>query len=152
MPPAPVNRSRTRNIDVSAAPTSTTKMTGFLASVTGFSLTKDSFNARPAISVSNKGRARANFLGRSEVKSSPTGLGGVIFGGVMVVDMELEQLSLMHQVMLYHGPERKRGKERQSADDDNSAHQQPNEQRSVGRESPAGGGDPFLGGQASGRG
>src|ERR1700683_4700760 len=86
-PPAPVKRSRTRKIEVSAAPTSTTKMTGFLASVTGFSLTKDSFKARPAISVSNNGLARASFLGRSEVRSSAAGFGGVILGGVIVVDM-----------------------------------------------------------------
>jgi len=78
-------------------------------------------------SVSNNGLARASFLGRSEVRSSVAGLGGVILGGVIVLDMELEQLSLMHQVMLHNRPERKRGKERQSAHDDNGADQQPDE-------------------------
>ena len=43
---------------VSAAPTSTTNITGFFASVTGFSLTKDARIARPTISGSNNGRAR----------------------------------------------------------------------------------------------
>ena len=51
---------------VSAAPTSTTNITGFFASVTGFSLTNDSLMARRTISGSNSGRARASFLGRSE--------------------------------------------------------------------------------------
>src|SRR5580700_10976912 len=115
-PLAPVKRSRTRNMVVSAAPTSTTKITGFLASVTGFSLKNDSLKARPAISVSNNGLARANFLGRSDVRSSAAGAG---LGGVIVLDIGLEQLSLMHQIMLHNGPERKRGKERERADDYN---------------------------------
>ena len=38
--------SRTRNTVVSAAPTSTTNITGFFSSVTGFSLTNDSRSAR----------------------------------------------------------------------------------------------------------
>src|ERR1700693_5810841 len=120
-PLAPVKRSRTRNIVVSAAPTSTTKITGFLASVTGFSLKNDSLKARPAISVSNNGLARANFLGRSDVRSSAAGAG--LGGGVIVLDMGLKQLSLMHQIMLHNGPERKRGKECQRADDHDRADQ-----------------------------
>src|ERR1700693_4886812 len=114
---------------VSAAPTSTTKITGFLARVTGFNLKNDSLKARPAISVSNNGLARANFLGSSDVKSSAGGAG---LGGVIVVDMGLEQLSLMHQIMFDNGPERKRGKECQRAADHYRANQQSDEERTVG--------------------
>src|SRR5580693_4974404 len=147
MPAAPVNRSRSRNTVVSAAPTSTTKITGFFASVTGFSLKKDSLRAFPAISVSNNGRARASFLGRREVRSSVTG--GVMFGGGIVVDMGLEQLSLVHQIMLHDRSERKRGKERQRSNDNDSAYQQPNEQGPMRRKRSAGSGYSLLGGQAA---
>ncbi len=119
-----MKRSRTRNMVVSVAPTSTTKITGFFASVTGFSLKNDSLRARPAISASNNGLARANFLGRSDVRSSAAGVG---LGGVTVVDMGLEQLSLMHQIMLHNGPQRKRGEERERTHDHNGAHQQTHE-------------------------
>jgi len=48
---------------VSRAPTSTTKMTGFLARVMGLSLRKESLRARLTISGSRRGRARESFLG-----------------------------------------------------------------------------------------
>ena len=47
---------------VSAAPTSTTNITGFFSSVTGFSLTNDAAVARRTISGSNSGRARDQLL------------------------------------------------------------------------------------------
>ena len=53
----------------SAAPTSTTNMTGFFISVTGFSLTNDSSMARARRSRgSNSGRARASFFGSSDAR------------------------------------------------------------------------------------
>ena len=86
-PAAPVNMSRTRNTVVSSAPTSTTNITGFFASVTGFSFTNDAWIARLTISGSNSGRDRASFLGRSEVGSSCRGALGVVCGVVVTVDM-----------------------------------------------------------------
>ena len=61
---------------VSTAPTSTTNITGFFASVTGFSFTNDAWIARPTISGSNSGRDRASFLGSSDVESSCGGVFG----------------------------------------------------------------------------
>src|SRR5690242_18400155 len=55
---------------VIAAPTSTTNMTGFLASVNGFSLMNDSLRARFRIIGSHSGRDRDNLLGRSGVASA----------------------------------------------------------------------------------
>src|SRR5712672_2898568 len=93
---APMKISRTAKMVVSAAPTSTTNMTGFFASVRGFSFANEALNARPTISRSNNGLACASFFGSRDVKSSVAGL-----GGVMVGDMGLEQLSLVHQVMFH---------------------------------------------------
>src|SRR5271163_4030930 len=62
VPAAPVTRSRARKIVVTAAPTSTTKMTGFFARVTGFNLTRQSLSARRRISGSKSGRADVSFL------------------------------------------------------------------------------------------
>src|SRR5438552_18778494 len=69
--------SRTTKTVVTAAPTSTTNITGFLITTGGLSLTNDSRIARLTISGSNKGRARTSFFGSSVVSSSRTGLGGV---------------------------------------------------------------------------
>src|SRR4029077_10384599 len=103
--------SRSTKMVVSAAPTSTTNITGVLASVIGFSFTKDCLRARFTISASNRGLARASFFGSRDVKSSVAGL-----GGVMVGDIGLEQLSFVHQVVFHDLSERKRGKKRESAD------------------------------------
>ena len=46
MPAPPVNRSRTRNTVVIAAPASTTNITGFFINVTGFSFANDAAAAR----------------------------------------------------------------------------------------------------------
>ena len=62
----PVTMSRIRNSSTSTAPTSTTKMTGFFISVTGFSFSTDSLAAFRRISGSNSGRARTSFFGISE--------------------------------------------------------------------------------------
>src|SRR5262245_32069238 len=63
MLPDPVITSRTRNTSTNAAPTSTTKMTGFFISVTGFNLSTASLEARCRISGSKSGRARTSFFG-----------------------------------------------------------------------------------------
>ena len=76
---APMKASRTKNTVVSAAPTSTTKITGFFISVTGFSLPNEPFAARRRISGSKRGRDRTPFFGMSIVESS------VARGGVKVV-------------------------------------------------------------------
>ena len=67
---------------VSAAPTSTTNITGFFNNVAGFSLTKDSFVARATISGSKSGRERASLWGNSELVSVWT----VTVGGCSKVD------------------------------------------------------------------
>ena len=79
-PAAPVTKSRIRNAVVRAAPTSTTKMTGFFINVTGFSLPNEAPMARRRSSGSNRGRARAIFFGMSDVESS---IAGGITGVVM---------------------------------------------------------------------
>src|SRR5215469_4033335 len=73
IPDAPEKMSRIRKIVVSAAPTSTTNITGFFVKVTGFSLPKEATTARLTISGSKSGRERASFLGSSEVVSSSGG-------------------------------------------------------------------------------
>ena len=85
IPPAPVAMSRTRNNSTSAAPTSTTKITGFFISVTGFSFRTESLTARRRISGSNSGRARTSFFGISAVSSTGAGATGVRRGRVVVV-------------------------------------------------------------------
>ncbi len=71
---------------VSAAPTSTTNITGFFSKVNGFSLAKDALAARPTISGSNNGRDRASFFGISEA-GSLCGAFGAGFGSVIIVDI-----------------------------------------------------------------
>ncbi len=71
--------SRMRNSSTSAAPTSTTKMTGFFISVTGFSFSTESLSARRRISGSNSGRARTSFFGIR--LDSSTGDGAIGAGG-----------------------------------------------------------------------
>ena len=132
MPPAPVNRSRARKTVVSAAPTSTTNITGFFASVTGFSLTKESFDGAPDdLRIEQRTRVR-QLLGKKRGQIVGSRLGWRDFGRRhQSVGIELEQLSLMHQEMLDDRTQRERGKEGQRADDNDSAHQQPDEQRAV---------------------
>jgi hypothetical protein len=80
-PAAPVKTSRSKKIVTRAAPTSTTNMTGFFRSVSGFSFTKESLLARRTMSGSNRGRARTSLTGRRDVRSCEDGDLGVLEGG-----------------------------------------------------------------------
>ena len=73
--PAPVTRSRIRNSVTSAAPTSTTKITGFFIRVTGFSFSTESVSARSKISRIEQ-RPRARQLPGNERLSSSDGCDG----------------------------------------------------------------------------
>src|SRR5262245_41668058 len=150
--PPPVTTSRTRKMVVIAAPTSTTNITGFFISVSGFSFANEARTARLTISGSNRGRDRASFLGRSEVGSSG-GICGVTVGSVVVVAMLLApKLSAVHQEMLDDRTERKRREEGQRTNDQDGADEQSDEQRSVRGKCSRGRRDFLLGGEASGRG
>src|SRR5262245_43872154 len=108
MPGAPVTMSRIRKIVVIAAPTSTTKMTGFFRRTIGFSLINESRIARLRISGSNKGRACASFFGSNSVGSVRRGdTGGVAGGNSIVLRDMLEQSPFKHQVVLDNRTERK---------------------------------------------
>ena len=138
---------------VSAAPTSTTNITGFFSKVTGFSFAKDAAVARLTISGSNSGRDRTSFLGRSDVGSSG-GICGVTFGfgghsghGFNLLKRQQDhgkELAAVHQVMFDDRPQRKRREEGQRADNDHGADQQSDKQRTVGREGSAVDGTFFL--------
>src|SRR5208337_1969794 len=95
-------------------------MTGFLASVFGFSLTKDSIAARWTISGSNSGRERLRFLGISAVVSE-TG-GGEARVPILIPKKE----------MLDNRAEGKGGEKGQCAHDENGADQQTDKERTVG--------------------
>ena len=71
---------------VSAAPTSTTNITGFFATFLGLSLTNDSLVARFTISGSNSGRARTP-LEMSAVASCSLISGLRSTGGAVTVDI-----------------------------------------------------------------
>src|SRR4051812_12859614 len=100
-PPAPVTMSFTTNTVVSAAPTSTTNITGFLAITRGSNLANDCLIALFRMSGSNKGRARAPF----EMSSAPSvvapGLGGR--GGAVTVAIS-KHLSTQHLEVLGDRP------------------------------------------------
>ena len=89
---------------MTAAPTSTTNITGFFIRVAGFSLTNDCFVARPRISGSKRGRDRASLLGISEPGSAA---GAVGFSNVGVTILAPE-LSGIHQEVLDDGSQRER--------------------------------------------
>src|SRR5437879_6381366 len=103
--------SRIRKAVVSAAPASTTNITGFFNKVSGLNFANEAATALRTMSPSNNGRARTNFFGSSDVGSSC----GAGFGVVSVGDM-LKHLSAVHQEMLDDRSQRKRGKKRQRAD------------------------------------
>src|SRR5262245_6248349 len=121
-PPPPVTASLITNNVVKAAPTSTTNMTGFLATIRGFSFTKDSRIARRRISGSKRGRARTH-LEISGVASAILTTGLRSCGGTVSVDI-LKHLSIQHLEMLDDWPEREGGKIRQRADDDHRTDEQ----------------------------
>ena len=86
--PLAVATSRTRNNSTRAAPTSTTKITGFFISTTGFSLSTESFNARRRISPSNSGLARASLFGISDSLAAGDVTTGEMDGGAERADGE----------------------------------------------------------------
>src|ERR1700687_1227450 len=98
---------------VRAAPTSTTNITGFLATFIGLSFTNDSLVARFTISGSNNGRERTP----REMSCEASLISGLIStGGVLRVDifdsssaMALEQLPIQHLKVLSNWAERERG-------------------------------------------
>src|SRR5262245_57167249 len=110
---------------VKAAPTSTTNITGFLATSLGFSLTKESLVARLRIAGSNRGRARTP-LDRSCV---PSGLiSGLRSRGRAVRVAILVHLPIQHLEMFHNWTQRKCRKIGESAHDDDGAHQQHHKQ------------------------
>src|SRR4051812_41627310 len=126
----PRAKSRTRKAVTRAAPTSTTKMTGFFARVFGLSLTKDSRVARLTISRSNRGRARLNLGGRSEL--GPGELGGAALGVgisttvamILAPDVhhhEREEPPVLHEEVLSDGTQREGREEGQCPDQDHGS-------------------------------
>ena len=94
---------RTKSIDVSTAPTSTTNITGFFISVRGFSFTNDSHTA-----------VHHNFL-------SPAGLfSSACFSG----HRHLKHLSCVHQQMFQNRSQAQRREKCQRADDQHYRNQQ----------------------------
>src|SRR6516225_7882130 len=99
--PAPAKLSRTVSTVVTAAPTSTTNITGFFIMVRGFSLRTESAMARLTMGGSSSGRARGAFLGIRDVTSS-----GTAGGEIVAVAILAPQPSLVHQEMFHNGPQR----------------------------------------------
>ena len=107
---------------VSAVTTSSTKITGFLTSVRGSSLTK----AWPIAGTTISGSS-----------SVVTGIRLRSLEVSMVVtpnESRSEELAGEHREMLDDGAERERGEECQTADDQDDADQQADEQAARGRE------------------
>src|SRR5262249_6192332 len=125
-PPAPVTASLMTNNVVIAAPTSTTNMTGFFATMRGLSFTNDSRIARRRISGSNSGRARtpleiscdASVVLCSDLRSC----------GLRVAVDILENLSVQHLEMLDDRTKRQCGEIRQRAHNDHCAGQKNDKQ------------------------
>src|SRR5215510_5769711 len=148
-PPAPVTASLMTNTVVRAAPTSTTNITGFFATVLGLSFMNDSLVARLRISGSKSGRARTPL----EMSCAPSGLASgfgcfCCRGGTVTVDIS-KHLSVQHMEVLNYGAHRERWKVRQRANDDDGSNQEDDEQRSVGRQRTAGHGNELLRSQAA---
>src|SRR5690349_2663077 len=122
-PPTPVTASLITKTVVNAAPTSTTNITGFLATNRGLSFTNDSRIARLIISGSKRGRARIP-LDRSCVPSCLTS--GLCSRGAVRVGI-LKHLSVQHLKMLNNRTQRKRREIRECADDDDGPDQQNHE-------------------------
>src|SRR5580704_2530416 len=98
-PKLPALPASVRNIRtvVSTAPTSTTNITGFFASVTGFSLTNESMMARRTMGGSNSGRARLPRERPIAVESDGSGGASIdLTGSCNSVGIEI---SLQHQVL-----------------------------------------------------
>src|SRR5262249_19818664 len=129
---APVTASLMTNNVVIAAPTSTTNMTGFFATMRGLSFTNDSQIARRRISGSNSGRARtpleiscdASVVLCSDLRSC----------GLRVAVDILENLSVQHLEMLDDRTKRQCREIRQRAHNDHCAGQKNDKQRPVSRQ------------------
>src|SRR5580700_5709146 len=150
IPGAPVAISRTSKTVVIAAPTSTTKITGFFISQTGFNLTNEPLMARWRMSGSNRGRAWASFFGSRSVGSGPAG--GTTFGSSVARTSTAaisEQPPLVHQEMLDDRAERECREKSERADDYDGAHQKAHEQNSVRRQRPGGHRYPLFRGQTA---
>src|SRR5215468_9055240 len=146
-PPAPTKASLMTKIVVSAAPTSTTNITGFFATWRGFSLRNDSFVARLTISGSNRGRVRTPFEMSSVASVFALSLGSC--GGAVTVAIS-KHLSVQHLKMLNDRPKRKSREVGQRADDDDGSDKKNDEQRTMSRQRAARHWNQFLPGQAAG--
>src|SRR5260370_11895939 len=96
---------------VSAAPISTTNITGFFHSVAGLSLTKESQMAPLTIGGSKRGRARLPL----EIRLSG------VWGGVCKVAGDI---SISHEGVFHKRPQRQRGEGRERTDGNHDAHPQ----------------------------
>src|SRR6059036_2623083 len=134
-PPAPVTASLITKTVVRAAPTSTTNITGFFATIRGFSLMNESLVARLRISGSNSGRARTPLEMSCVASVFVATLGSS--GGAIALAIS-KHLSVPHLEMLNNRAQRKRREICEGADNDDGSDQQDDEQRAVGRQSPAG--------------
>src|SRR5262245_39427330 len=105
MLPPPVTISRARNTVVSAVTISSTKITGFLASVRGSSLTKAARTAGHTI------------LGSSKVAIGVRLRMTELSMGVAPKLVRCEQGAARHRQMLDDGSERQRREEREAAND-----------------------------------
>src|SRR5205809_920750 len=146
-PPASVTASLITKTVVSAAPTSTTNITGFFATIRGFSLMNEFLVARLRISGSNSGRARTPL----EMSCAPSVLVSTLgsSGGAIAVAIS-KHLSVQHLEMLNNRAQRKCREIREGPDNDNGSDQQDDEQRTVSRQSPAGHRNEFFRRETSG--
>src|SRR5579871_1830414 len=147
------------NTVVSAAPTSTTNITGFFATKTGFSLTNDSFVALLRISGSNKGRARTPremsavaSCWRASVFFSGGGTVTVDIFQLLVLIRGSEQLAIQHLEVFNNRAERENGEVRQGTDDHDSSDEEGYEQLAVCRQCSAGDRNQLLRGETAGDG
>src|SRR5215510_3839377 len=146
-PPAPVTASLITKTVVRAAPTSTTNMTGFFATIHGFSLMKESLVARLRISGSNNGRVRTPLEMSGVACALASALGSS--GGAIAVAIS-KHLSVQHLEMLNNRAQRKSREICEGPDDHDRSDQEDDKQRAVSRQSAAGHRDQFFRRQASG--
>src|SRR5262245_50872697 len=145
--PAPVTASLITKTVVRAAPTSTTNMTGFFATIHGFSLMKESLVARLRISGSNNGRVRTPLEMSGVACALASALG--CSGGAITIAIS-KHLSVQHLEMLNNRAQRKCREIREGPDNDDGSDQQDDEQRAVSRQSAAGHRNQFFRCETSG--
>src|ERR1700676_4111181 len=107
---------------VSALPTSTTNITGFLATTRGSSLVMESRSARLTIGGSKSGLGFA--------------LSAMLPPRARIAPVALENGARLHEEVLDDGAEGERREEGQRADDEDDADEQHDEERCVHRERP----------------